>query len=72
MFQSVARGIALVLLAPVSAISALLRFRTQEKTAADRILEKRGLKTADTHGSHLDSRVKEEEQRIEIQERLEA
>ena len=72
MFQSVTRGIALVLLAPVSAISALVRFRKQEKTAADRILEKRGLKAADVYSSRLDSRMNEEEQCIELQERLEA
>ena len=72
MFHSVMRGIAHVLLAPVSTIYALFIFRNEKKTAADRILEKRGLKAADIYSSRLDYRVKEKEQHTELQERLQA
>ena len=72
MFHSVARAIASVLLAPISVVSALIGFRRKEKTAADRILEKRGLKAADIYNARLGHRMKQEEHRIESQDHVEA
>ena len=72
MFHSVARGIAFVLFAPISMISALFRFRNDKKTAADRILGTRGLKAADIYNARLGHRMKREEHPIEPQDRVEA
>ena len=70
MFQSITRGIAVMLLAVASAAitvtSAILKSRYDEKSAAGKILEKRGLNVDDFYCSPLDYRLSEEERSIQL------
>lgn len=75
MFQSIKRGVAVILLGvasvAISATSAMLKLRDEEKSAADRVLEGRGLKAEDVYCSPLDYRLTEEAKVIASQDRVE-
>ena len=68
MFHSVARSIAFVLHSLISAPLAVLKHR-KKKTAADRILEDRGMKE---YNSRLFHRAEQKEREIERRDRVEA